>query len=233
MLEITKQEGVLNKKLEGNIKIHNLSFELNNKNIINNINLTIKKGEKIVIVGPSGSGKSTLFKILMKYYKINRNQIYINDIDYNDYKTSDGISMISQQETLFTDTLYNNILLDNDDLDKFLDITKICEVDEIIKDNSTGYNMLIEENGFNISGGQKQRIILARALMQNFNILLIDEGLNQVDVNLERRILKNIFKKYKDKTILVISHRLENLDLFDRTIKLNNGRIVNKKNKNE
>lgn len=233
MLEITKQEGVLNKKLEGNIKIHNLSFELNNKNIINNINLTIKKGEKIMIVGPSGSGKSTLFKILMKYYKINRNQIYINDIDYNDYKTSDGISMISQQETLFTDTLYNNILLDNDDLDKFLDITKICEVDEIIKDNSTVYNMLIEENGFNISGGQKQRIILARALMQNFNILLIDEGLNQVDVNLERRILKNIFKKYKDKTILVISHRLENLDLFDRTIKLNNGRIVNKKNKNE
>lgn len=233
MLEVNTTNGLLDKKIKGNIKIKNLSLELNNKNIINNLNLNITEGQKLMIIGKSGSGKSTLFKILMKYYKINRNQIYINDIDYNDYKTSNGIKYISQQEILFTDTLYNNVNLDNDDLDKFLEIARICKLDEIIKEENTGYNMLIEENGFNISGGQKQRIILARALMQQFNILLIDEGLNQVDINLERKILKNMFKRFKDKTIIVISHRLENMDLFDQVVELNDGKITNNLIRNE
>ena len=83
--------------------------------------------------------------------------------------------------------------------------------------------MLIEENGFNLSGGEKQRIVLARALLKNFEILIIDEGLSQVDVNLERKILKNIFSAFKDKTIIMISHRLDNLDLFDELIKFENG----------
>ena len=168
----------------------------------------------------------------MKYYKINRNQIYINDIDYTDYKTPKGIKCISQGETLFTDTLYNNVILDNNDTNKFLEIAKICKLDEIVENENTGYNMLIEENGFNISGGQKQRIVLARALMQKFNILLIDEGLNQVDINLERKILKNMFEKFKDKTIIIISHRLENMDLFDQVVELNNGKITNNLTRN-
>ena len=101
----------------------------------------------------------------------------------------------------------------------------MCYVDQIIKNNNLGFNMLIEENGFNLSGGERQRIILARSLLRPFNILLIDEGLNQVDVNLERKILKNIFKKYKKETILIVSHRLTNLDLFDKMIEFKNGYI--------
>ena len=93
--------------------------------------------------------------------------------------------------------------------------------------------MLIEENGFNISGGQKQRIVLARTLMQDFNILLIDEGLNQIDINLERKILKNIFKRFQDKTIIVISHRLENMDLFNQVVELNDGKITDNLIKSE
>ena len=85
--------------------------------------------------------------------------------------------------------------------------------------------MLIEENGFNLSGGQKQRIILARTILKKFNILLIDEGLNQMDIELERKILINLFKKFKDKTIIVISHRMDNMDLYDRKIKLEEGTI--------
>ena len=129
--------------------------------------------------------------------------------------------------------MYSNVTLDNNDTDLFLEIAKICELEEIVKDENTGYNMLIEENGFNISGGQKQRIVLARSLMQNFNILLIDEGLNQVDINLERKILKNIFKRFKNKTILIISHRLENMDLFDQVVELNNGKITRNLTRNE
>lgn len=233
MLEVNTANGILDKEMHGHIKINDLSLELNNKNIINNLNLDIKEGAKVMIIGKSGSGKSTLLKILMKYYNINRNQIYINDIDYTDYKTPKGIKCISQGETLFTDTLYNNVILDNNDSNKFLEIAKICKLDEIVENENTGYNMLIEENGFNISGGQKQRIVLARALMQKFNILLIDEGLNQVDINLERKILKNMFEKFKDKTIIIISHRLENMDLFDQVVELNNGKITNNLTRNE
>ena len=94
-------------------------------------------------------------------------------------------------------------------------------------DSNLGYNKMIEENGFNLSGGEKQRIVLARALLKKFNILIIDEGLSQVDVNMERKILKNIFDKFKDKTIIFISHRLDNLDLFDNLIRVENGVVDN------
>ena len=86
--------------------------------------------------------------------------------------------------------------------------------------------MLIEENGYNLSGGQRQRIILARALLKKFKILIIDEGLSQMDINLERKILKNIFDIYKNKMIIVISHRLDNMDLYDRVIELKNGQVI-------
>ena len=102
----------------------------------------------------------------------------------------------------------------------------MCNIDEIISKNRLGYNLLIEENGFNLSGGEKERIILARTLIRNFNILIIDEGLSQLDVNMERKILKNIFEKFKNKTIIVISHRLENIDLYNRRIYMKDGIVI-------
>ena len=132
---------------------------------------------------------------------------------------------------LFNDTLYNNLIFDNSDSFKLLDVTKICCIDEVM-DNNLGFNMLIEENGFNLSGGERQRIMLARSLLRNFNILIIDEGLNQVDIDLERKILKKLFKYYKNKTIIVISHRLDNLDLFDNLIQIEKGKVVRNEIKN-
>ena len=102
---------------------------------------------------------------------------------------------------------------------------EICYTDEIVNDNFLKYNLLLEENGFNISSGQKQRIVLARAL-QNFDILIIDEALSNINSNLERKILKKLIKIYHHKTIIFITHRLDNLDLFDRYIKLENGQII-------
>lgn len=232
MFSKTEEKGIIIKDVKGNININNLCLELNNKNILNSISLNIKEGNKVMIVGASGAGKSTFLKVLMKYYEVNRGSILINGEDYNDYKSSDGINYISQQETLFTDTIYNNIILDNNDVTEFLKVAKLCKVDEIIKQNNLGYNTLIEENGFNISGGQKQRIVLARAIMKKFNILLIDEGLNQMDINLERQILKNIFNEYSNKTIIIISHRIENMDLYDQIIEFNQGKIMKEVTKN-
>ena len=107
----------------------------------------------------------------------------------------------------------------------FINVCKLTYVDKIVKNMFLGYDTKLEENGQNISGGQKQRIILARTLLKKSNIMLIDEGLNAIDVNLERKILKNIFREYKNKTIIIVSHRLENMDLYNKVIKLENGMI--------
>ena len=224
------KNGIVGNFQNGDIEFKKLDFSFNDREyILKNINLTIKKNSKVMVVGKSGSGKSTLFKILMKFYDIKNNKVFINNIDLNNYDVSElnnNILYLGQNEILFNDTLYNNLVFDNSNSSKLLDVTKICCLDKII-DCNLGYNMLIEENGFNLSGGEKQRIMLARSLLKKFNILIIDEGLSQVDVNMERKILKNIFKYFKDKTIIVISHRLDNLDLFDNLVKIENGVICN------
>lgn len=225
-----KEENKINKSLMGNISYHNTSYSYDNvTNVLNNINLKIKSKEKILIIGKSGSGKSTLLKLLLKFHEIKRNSIFIDDIDINDYSKTclqDNICYISQNEILFTDTIYNNIKLNRNISDeKIYNITKNYYIDEIYKNSNLGVHTLVEENGFNLSGGERQRIVLGRSLVREFNVLIIDEGLNQVDVSLERKILKNIMKDYEDKTIIVISHRLENMDLFEKVIKFKNNTI--------
>ena len=221
ILKEEKDNGIINKKIN-NIQVKNLTYKIDNYKIIDNLTLDIKAKEKVMLIGSSGSGKSTLLKLFMGYYSVERNQIFYNNIDINDYTKEsihNNFAYISQQEMLFTDTLINNLNICSND--KITHISKLCYVDEIIKNNSLGYNVLIEENGFNISGGQRQRIILARTLLKKSNLLLIDEGLNELDINLERKILKNIFNHFKDKTIIIVSHRLENMDLFDKVININ------------
>lgn len=232
--ENKKQTFIDNVKVK-EISFNNLSYSYDYKEKqLKNINLKLKK-QKILILGKSGSGKSTLFKLLMRYYEIPRNQITINGYDINDYKDDvikQNFSYISQNEILYTDSIYNNLKIDKNIIgEQIIEISKKCFIDEFL--NDLGLNMLIEENGYNLSGGQRQRIILARALLKNFEVLIIDEGLSQMDINLERKILKNLFKMYENKMIIVISHRLDNMDLYDRVIELKNGEIVKDVFKNE
>lgn len=210
----------------GDIEFKNLSYSFDDiNNVLSNINLKIKNKSKVMVLGSSGSGKSTLFKILKQNYEVKRDKVYINGIDINDYKLN-NIVYVSQNEILFSDTIENNI---GNDIYK---VSKICLVDEIVKKTQLGYKTLIEENGFNLSGGEKQRIILSRALANPFDILIIDEGLSQVDTNMERIIIKNILKEYQDKTIVFISHRLDNIDLFNQVIKIEKGKIIDDLSKN-
>lgn len=223
-------KGIVNFK-GGRICFSNLSFSFDNKKILKNINLVINKGERIMICGTSGSGKSTLLKLLMKYYSVNRGMIFIDGIDINDYKVKSlrkNISYVSQNEIIFNDSLINNLNFYSRDNNEVLNIARLVEFNEIM-DNDLGLNMMIEENGLNLSGGQRQRIVLARALLKQAQIILIDEGLSQVDVPLERKILKNIFNEFRDKTFIIVSHRMENVDLYDRVIKINNGEIIDEK----
>lgn len=216
---------------KGDITIQNLTFKYGRTTeVLKNINLKINTGENTLIMGNSGTGKSTLLKIIYAYYKVKRGTIKIGRIDINDYETQDirkNIGYISQNETLFTDTIRNNIILDrNISPKKFLDVCKITGVEEIVKDMPLGYDTPLEEGGVNISGGQRQRIILARMLFKECQILMIDEALNQLDISSERKILKQLFKLYKEKTIIVISHRKDNMDLYNKVIKLENGQII-------
>jgi len=155
--------------------------------------------------------------------------VLVNGIDINDFSISDirdDIIYVSQNETLYTGSIKDNILLNRDiDYKDFLDMCCYLEVDNIIKDNLLGYDFLLEENGANISGGERQRIILARALFKKGNIILIDEGLSQMDIDLERRVLKRIFSIFKDKMIIVVSHRFNNMDLYDKVFKLKDGMV--------
>lgn len=217
-----------------NIKIKNLSYLHENKTL-NNISFQIKSNEKIVLMGSSGSGKSTLLKILRGYYSIPNGKVYINDVDINSYtKESVGrrITYISQNEILFTDTIYNNIRLGRDCSENdIVNQIKINSIDDITHNKKIGLQDIIEEDGYNLSGGERQRIILARALLKDSDVILIDEGFSQMDNNLERNILKKIFKLYSKKIIIVVSHRKDNIDLFDTYIELKNGKIHTKLSK--
>ncbi len=217
-------------KIQGTIKFINVSYEINNMYMIfENINLTIDVGKKLAIIGNTGSGKSTFLKLLLRYYEVSRGQILIdnkNILDYNIFDLRKNICYIAQNETLFTDSIYNNIVLDrNINYDYFLKICKICEVDKIINNKTLRYDHLLEENGFNISGGERARIILARALLSDTSIYIFDEALKELDSASEKRILNNIFVEFNTKTFLVVTHKMDNILLFDNILYVNNKNI--------
>ncbi len=222
-----QEKGFIKTMESGKIQIQNLSFSYRpDREILHHLSLTIKEREKVMVLGPSGSGKSTLFKLLKRYYEVERNQIKIGEYDILDYENLDKISYIHQTEHLYTGSLLENLQLSEKVDETFFEkIIHLCKVDEIASKNQLGYQQLIEEDGRNLSGGERQRIVLARTLLRPFQILIIDEGLNQLDANLERTILKGIIPLFANQTIIVISHRDENVDLFDRKIYLEKGKI--------
>ena len=207
------------KNLKGDLIIKNLSFKYGENYVINNLYLTLKEGNKVLITGNSGCGKSTLAKIIAGYLEIKRNKVYIGQTDITDFNLwnlREQITYVSQDEYVFNNTLLENINIRKArDINKINEICKCMLIDEIADKNKSGYNMLLEENGSNISGGERQRVILARTFLKNSSIYILDETFSQINIEKERIILKNIFDKFKDKMIIVISHRFDNSDLYD------------------
>lgn len=225
ILEIQKEEkdyGTIKELELGHIEVKNLSYQYDAQSVpLKNLSFQIKKGSKVMIRGKSGCGKSTLFQLLKKYYPLSRGQLFISGVDLFDIAKENidqKILMISQNEIVFGGSVLENLMLHRTvDQKKLLKIVDICEIEPIL-DKQLGLYTIMEENGFNFSGGERQRIILARALLQPFDILIIDEGLNQTDIALERRILKRLFSFFPEKTIIMVSHRKTSDDLFHQVI---------------
>ena len=216
--------------LKGNIVINRLNYKIGNNILFKNLSLNIKENEKILLSGPSGCGKSTLVRMLLQYVEVDFGKISIAGIDINHYHLENiraNITYVTSSEYLFTDTIRNNITLHKEVAEEdFEKVCKICLIDDIIKKSMMGYDMLIEENGFNFSNGERQRIILARALMRKSNIYILDEALGQIDIYREKKILENIFSFLKNQTVIIISHRFNNKKLFNRVLKIEEGKIV-------
>ncbi len=205
--------------------------------VLKNVSLKIESGEHIFVSGNSGSGKSTLMDLLFKYYPVKRTMITFGSIDLNDIsegKIRHFMSYLSQEEVLFTNTLWFNLTLGRRiPEEEVFKVARICEVEEIASQSTLGYFMPLEENGKHLSGGEKERILLARTLLQNRTFLVIDEGMGEMDTAQERRILKRIMREYPDRTLLFISHRMDNMDLFSRLLEFDHGKKKKDVKKNE
>lgn len=218
----------IKRSLKGNITIRNLEYSYNGINqVLKCDKLDIKNSEHVLFYGISGGGKSTLMKILCRYIDNFQGSIKIdgkNLSQYNLKELREKIVYVSQDEMLYTDTIYNNIVLDHEiSYQKYLEIIKLTGVDKLIEKSMLKDDMLLDNNASNFSGGEKQRIILARTLVKNSDIYIFDESFSALDIKSERILLKKIFEYLKNKTILVISHRFNNRDLYQKFILIEKG----------
>ena len=209
--------------LNSDIEINNLSYSYNHLNkVLDNISCFIRSGSFITIKGPSGTGKSTICKILMKYINDYEGIITIGGTNIKDLSINtirSNITYVNQEEHLIAASIKDNILLGREITSEEYDkVLKICQIEDIVNKKPMRYETTISDYAANISGGEKERIVLARALLKDAKILILDEALSEVDNDLEEKIINDIRNNY-DKTVIYITHK-NNLNTFDKTILL-------------
>lgn len=207
--------------LNGKIIFSNVSIYVNNEIILKDINFIINQGENVAIIGNNGSGKSILAKTILGFYKYDGN-IYINNHNIKRLNKGDirkYVELILGESYMFSGSILENIKLDNNIESNILEKAVIdCDIKDDINEFQDGYNTLIGERGIKLSGGQKQRICLARSLIGNKPILILDEALNKLDNNTRSNILTNLTNNYNNKTIIFISNNLEIINYVDTII---------------
>ena len=217
------------------ISIKNLNFRYpkskSKSNDLSSIDLEIKNGEKIGIVGMSGSGKSTLFKLLQRQFEFDDGQIFFNDLDINDYTKQsirNNIAVVDQDNQMFNRSLKENILLGRKVTDKKLNkVLKDSHCNEFIKNLPDGLDTLVGERGVKLSGGQRQRVAIAISMISKAPLVLLDEATSALDSKSEKVISDAFEKLSKDHTMICIAHRLSTLHFVDRIVVMDKGRVVN------
>lgn len=237
-LEKSEQEDkkIKPQSLKGNIEFKNVDFRYGTRNLIlKNINMTIKKGERIALVGESGSGKTTLAKLLLNFYQCEKGEILVNNynlLDINVESLRDKIAYISQETFLFNGTILENLMLGNPYLtyEEVIDACEKAQIHGFINSLPLRYNTLVEENGSNFSGGQKQRLSIARAILRKPEILIMDEATSNLDSITEKAIERTIHDFSEGMTTIIIAHRLSTIMRCDNIYILEKGEIKEKGN---
>jgi ATP-binding cassette subfamily B multidrug efflux pump len=220
----------------GEIKFENVSFAYNDKNVIDQFNLTIRPGEKIGIVGRSGAGKSTLIQLLLHFYHINQGRILIDGQDIDDV-TQDSlrknIALVTQDTSLLHRTVAENIKYGRPDAtdEEMFEAVRKAKAEEFIPNltdlrGKKGYEAYVGERGVKLSGGQRQRIAIARVFLKDAPILILDEATSALDSEVEAAIQNSLDDLMQGKTVIAIAHRLSTIAQMDRLIVLDQGRIA-------
>lgn len=230
-LEIENRYEEIN-HVDGDIEIKNVTFRYGNrKPALNNVSFTIPKGKKVALVGASGSGKSTIAKLLLKYYEPENGEITIDGVDIQDYTNTSlrrAISYVPQNIELFSKSIYDNIRASKmtATLDEVKEAAKKADAHEFIKRLPMQYHTYLEEAGNGLSGGEKQRIVLARAFLKDNQFYIMDESTSNLDFATENIIFDMIYNKFREKTMLIVAHRLATIKDCDKIIVLDKGEII-------
>ena len=219
--------------LSGQVSLNDLTFTYSNTGIValKNFNLSVQPGQKIAIIGKTGSGKSTLAHMLLRMYDAVSGSVLYDGVDVRRFDPRElrrQIAYTPQEALLFSDTIYNNIRFGNENAtrEEVMEAARMADLEKDITGLAAGFETVIGERGVMLSGGQKQRLVLARALLKNSRILILDECLSAVDTQTEKTILANLKNFLADKTTFVITHRIFTGWVFDQIIVLEDGQIV-------
>ncbi len=232
-IDIPKEDKGGNLKFEtlrSELLLRDVGFGYGSKPILENINLRISKGEKLAIVGPSGSGKTTLLNIISGLIKPDRGEILLDGIslwEYDIHSYRRRIAIVPQETFLFEGSIYDNLTLGEDiPIERVVQVCKLVGAHEFIEKLPNGYFHVLSEGGANLSGGQKQRLSIARAILRNPEILIMDEPTSNLDAVSERRIVDAVVKFLPRTTVIVVSHRITSIRDMDRIVVLENGKLV-------
>lgn len=225
------EHAITGRKLRGQVEFRNVSFSYGRTQVLEDISFTASPGQTIAIIGPTGSGKSTLVSLISRFYDCTKGELLIDGRDIKDYDVRQlraDIAVAMQDIFLFSDTIEGNIAYGVPEIpfDKVEWAANMAGAGEFIEDFSEGYDTIIGERGVGLSGGQKQRIALARALIKDPSIIILDDTTSSVDIETEHEIHQSLREFYRDKTAFIIAHRISSVKNADLILVLESGRIV-------
>lgn len=231
---VTDREDVVElKDIKGDIEFRNLTFRYpdGEYDALENISFTIKAGENVGLVGKTGAGKTTLVDLILRTYNVSDGTVFIDGHDVNTVAIRDvraGCAYVPQDNFLFSDTIENNISFGAQDKHQsaVIEAARLADVDSNIKEFQEGYGTVLGERGVTVSGGQKQRISIARALMKDAPILILDDSVSAVDTKTERTILRNLRETRAGKTTILIAHRISTIEQMDKIIFIDDAKLV-------
>ncbi|ACD66809.1 ABC transporter related [Sulfurihydrogenibium sp. YO3AOP1] len=224
-----KEDGIEFKGLKEKIEYKNVSLKINENKILEDVNVLIRKGQKVGIIGQTGSGKSSFVKLLYGVFRNYEGKILLDDTDLKEYNIKtvrDKIAVITQDVFIFNDTIENNLKITKPDAteEEIINALKKAKADFVFRLKDT-VKTVIGERGSSLSGGERQRLAIARIFLKNPDIIIIDEGTSALDEETEKYVMEEIYSHFHDKTILIIAHRLKTLEKCDVFIVFENGKV--------